>query len=618
MSKSKNPKDFPQSTDTWYFAIRRLDRWLNNADGEIIRPYLYIVYNMDLDIIHNMSIEEQSNETEARRILFKAMTEPIPKMDIPVHRPDRIFFEDLALSKALCTQIKEWDIICKYRSQKDIIDEILKEMESKDENFPPKIPGLLSGEKVSVKILLPFFNAAAEFYRAAPWIQLSNHDILAVKIKPQKEPYYLIIMGQAGIQYGFTFYLTWEDVKQLFSEKDHLHEAVPSGGYHYLSFENKTRIPIEDIDAIEDYHLEIAGEEAFPAPFIIYLAGEIKRPNLELIQWYEAAMRAVPILVKEYISRNSLGEIEEVEASIPVTTSAGKVTVEIKIPAGTIERPLQGTFTDQDEEEEIPFDRRLLEADMNQMFPSFINIDKKLAKAQKMLYQALEETNPAIRIIKAHQALRVSPDCSDAYVLLAEEEASSLKEAMDLYREGIEAGKRALGEDYFKENVGDFWGLIETRPFMRSMEGYANCLWRSGQRKESLEIYEEMLRLNPEDNQGIRYILLDLYLTMNNTTALNRLLKDYEDEYSAEWFYTYTLVKFRKLGDRPTAQRLLKRALRFNPYVADYLTGKKRIPHKLPAYIGFGDENEAITYVSNHLNYWRQTEGAVDWLKKYL
>ena len=84
------------------------------------------------------------------------------------------------------------------------------------------------------------------------------------------------------------------------------------------------------------------------------------------------------------------------------------------------------------------------------------------------------------------------------------------------------------------------------------------------------------------------------------------------------WFYTQALVKFRKLGDRPTAQRLLKRALRFNPYVADYLTGKKRIPPKQPAYIGFGDENEAIAYVSNHLNYWRQTEGAVDWLKEYL
>jgi len=617
MSKKK-PEEFPLSTDTWYFAIRRLDRWVKKENGEVFRPYLYIVYNMDLDIIHNLSLEERSNEAKAKRILFKSMTESVPKLDIPVHRPARVFFEDLELSKALCTELKELDIICKYRSQRDVIDEIIKEMESMDEESPPKDLGLLSGDKVSVKALQPFFNAAAEFYRAAPWIQLSNYDVLAIKIAPQKEPYYMITMGQAGIEYGFTLYKTWEDVEQLYSEKDHLHEAVPSGGYHYLSFENITRIPFADLDAIEANNWEIAGEDAYPAPFILFLSGEMQRPNLELLQWYEAAMRAVPILVKDHINRNSLGEIEEIEVSIPVTSSAGKVTVEIIIPAGEIIRPLQETHVDLDEEEEIPFDRRLLEADMGRMFPPSMKINEKLAQAQELIYQAWEEDNPAKRIILAHQALQISPDCADAYILIAEEEASSLKEALEYYKEGVEAGKRSLGEDFFEENIGHFWGLIETRPFMRSMEGYANCLWKSGKRKESIETYEEILGLNPGDNQGIRYILLDLYLTVNDTSSLNRLLKDYEDEYSADWLYTFALVKFRKLGDRPTAQRALKRAIKYNPYVPDYLTRKKRIPAKIPDIIGFGDENEAIAYVSNHLNYWRQTEGAVDWLKEYL
>ena len=46
-----------------------------------------------------------------------------------------------------------------------------------------------------------------------------------------------------------------------------------------------------------------------------------------------------------------------------------------------------------------------------------------------------------------------------------------------------------------------------------------------------------------------------------------------------------------------------------------YLSIKKRIPKRLPDYIGFGDENEASVYAANHLNYWRRTPGALDWLQ---
>lgn len=44
------------------------------------------------------------------------------------------------------------------------------------------------------------------------------------------------------------------------------------------------------------------------------------------------------------------------------------------------------------------------------------------------------------------------------------------------------------------------------------------------------------------------------------------------------------------------------------------LTGKKRIPNRLPDYIGIGDDAEAVVYAAHHLNYWRRTPGAIEWL----
>lgn len=56
----------------------------------------------------------------------------------------------------------------------------------------------------------------------------------------------------------------------------------------------------------------------------------------------------------------------------------------------------------------------------------------------------------------ARKALAVSPRCADAYVLLAQETARTVDEALDLYRKGVEAGKLALGDAAFEQDAGHF------------------------------------------------------------------------------------------------------------------------------------------------------------------
>ncbi len=58
----------------------------------------------------------------------------------------------------------------------------------------------------------------------------------------------------------------------------------------------------------------------------------------------------------------------------------------------------------------------------------FGDIEEKnpLKKAQDIIYDAWEVTDPKRRVALARKALEISPDCADAYALLAEETASSL------------------------------------------------------------------------------------------------------------------------------------------------------------------------------------------------
>jgi hypothetical protein len=49
------------------------------------------------------------------------------------------------------------------------------------------------------------------------------------------------------------------------------------------------------------------------------------------------------------------------------------------------------------------------------------------------------------------------------------------------------------------------WGHIYNRPFLRCLHGYGLCRWRMGQLPQAQQVFERILSLNPNDNQGIRF-----------------------------------------------------------------------------------------------------------------
>lgn len=238
-----------------------------------------------------------------------------------------------------------------------------------------------------------------------------------------------------------------------------------------------------------------------------------------------------------------------------------------------------------------------------------------LERAQDLMYDAWEASGKR-QIELARQALAISPDCADAYVLLAEH-ARSVQEAKDLYEQGVQAGERALGPQVFTEDVGHFWGIIETRPYMRAREGLAQCLWLLGERQQAIAHYQDMLRLNPGDNQGIRYVLINCLLAQGDDQAVEQLLKQYPDDAAATWAYARALWLFRREGAGRRANAALKKALKANRFVPAYLLGKKKLPRSMPAYIGFGDETEAIDYAAGASAVWRETPGALEWLASH-
>jgi tetratricopeptide (TPR) repeat protein len=239
--------------------------------------------------------------------------------------------------------------------------------------------------------------------------------------------------------------------------------------------------------------------------------------------------------------------------------------------------------------------------------------DEALFQAQDLMYEAFDAKG-ARRVGLAREALEVSPDCADAYVLLAEETASSVQEARELLEHGVAAGERALGPEPFEADVGHFWGILETRPYMRARAALAETLWTLDKREEAVEHQRELLRLNPNDNQGLRYRQAEWLLWLEHNEELDELFAAYEDDAAAAFGYTKALAAFRREGDSVEARRLLEEARELNPHVPAYLSGRERLPKRLPAYIGLGDDSEAVDYAAGAAMLWASVPGALTWL----
>jgi tetratricopeptide (TPR) repeat protein len=263
--------------------------------------------------------------------------------------------------------------------------------------------------------------------------------------------------------------------------------------------------------------------------------------------------------------------------------------------------------------EKVPLpDRRAMESFLATL--SGRSRDDAIARAQNVMYQAWEATNRRERAALAHKALSMSPLCADAYNLLAEE-AKTADEARALYTRGLEAGELALGPGGFEEYHGHFWGFLETRPYMRARAGLAMTLLRLGEEDAAIEHFRAMLKLNPGDNQGIRYVLLACMLRRDDREGVKALLSSYGDEWSVHWLYTRALVAYRDgKAAEPATLKLVQEAWSVNEHVPGILAGNQPPAVSASSFVTLGGADEATEYVHECGPAWKATPGAIAWL----
>ncbi len=185
-------------------------------------------------------------------------------------------------------------------------------------------------------------------------------------------------------------------------------------------------------------------------------------------------------------------------------------------------------------------------------------------------------------------------------------------EAVAIGMKGLESGF-AMGEDRLE------WGWLENRPFLRAYHGLGMCFLDAGMVERAHVVFNQMLSMNPNDNQGVRALAVESGFAMDRPDEALRICGDYKDDALPDTLYGRALALLQ-LGETAQAEKALMQAVGFFPEVARELLKKRhRVPKDMSInYVTVGGADEAYDYWQRMGKYWKDTHGALELLADVL
>ena len=160
------------------------------------------------------------------------------------------------------------------------------------------------------------------------------------------------------------------------------------------------------------------------------------------------------------------------------------------------------------------------------------------------------------------------------------------------------------------------WIMTENRPALRLLAHAINLAIDHDQLQSCMEKIRFYLRLNPSDNHGYRSMLVNYCLQQGLDQQALSIARNYPDDMLAETRYGQALALYR-LGDSDAAEQALSGAIHKLPLVADYLLKSRAAQPQFSEHgISLGGKDQAWLYRDEMRDCWRQTEGAMAWLKQ--
>jgi hypothetical protein len=185
-------------------------------------------------------------------------------------------------------------------------------------------PGLLDMPGVTPARVGSFYEAAAFFFRQAPWKKVGYEAAIKVECaKFQTGPWYAVLMGQSGLTTGLALYEDLRALQRMWAgeraDEDNARQSVATS----VTFGEEWDIPVADLEAAKKHGWPVARADAYPEVFHKERGLALRRPLAWELELMEGCLRAVP----DFVSRHPQDDPAREEVTVPVAAGPLKLVL---------------------------------------------------------------------------------------------------------------------------------------------------------------------------------------------------------------------------------------------------------------------------------------------------
>jgi tetratricopeptide (TPR) repeat protein len=282
----------PASDDVWQVDLRALPIWTEH-EGRLIRPWSVIVLDSAGHGVLGQSFDTDRPTLEKFwAVVAEAM--PRPLMGEPC-RPAKLNLTSDEWAGFLRSRCEPLGIAVETVDELPQVDAYSAGlMERNLASAETASHALTSIPGLTFAALAGFYEAAASFYRAAPWRHTAVDAVRRIaRLDEPRAIWYAVVMGQSGLEMGLALYERLEDIRAMYSSQRPPDKLLRRMSCLSLMYTEPQGVPFADLDAVEKHAWSIAAPEAYPVVIRLRDSGKPGLPNADELSFLEGAVRAL-------------------------------------------------------------------------------------------------------------------------------------------------------------------------------------------------------------------------------------------------------------------------------------------------------------------------------------
>ncbi|WP_442509250.1 tetratricopeptide repeat protein [Novipirellula sp. SH528] len=277
--------DLPQTDEHWLVGVFQPPMWIVDRSTPY-RLYLQLVINSSNGcVLGTDSTDDFPSSKHQWSVIAQAMANP---MVGPPRRPERIILDPRMPIDSLDGGGDTLEIVAGDQQIAASFDEFISDFV---QNMGDGEAPLANTKGVTKKLMERYYDAAARFYKAAPWQMVGGNNLIRLQYEGELEPNWGIsVMGQLGQVLGFSLMQNVDHAKGFIEDRYPIEKIVAISVQFGEAFE---MVPI-DLWHLEQNHWAVAGEEAYPCVMKMEHGERASGLSNEELRMVESVMSIVP------------------------------------------------------------------------------------------------------------------------------------------------------------------------------------------------------------------------------------------------------------------------------------------------------------------------------------